>query len=330
MEYQGIDVSTWQGSIDWNKVRNAGIKFAMLRATFGTDGVDNRFLENIKNAPAAGILCGAYHYSYAKTEDEARAEAAHFLKTIAPYQFPYPVAFDIESGSLAGLGKNKLTDVVVAFLEAVKDAGYYPCLYSNLNWLVNYLDASRINGHYDIWLAQWNDKPTYDGDFGIWQYTSDGTVSGISGRVDRDISYRDYDKLIKDKGLNGYGGTKPEPTPDPEPDYTTYTVKTGDTMSGIAAKFGISLSELLKANPQIKNPDLIYTGQVIKIPKKDGGETPKPTPTPEEKTYTVKDGDTMSGIAAKFGVSLSALIKANPQIKNPDVIHTGDVLKIPQ
>ena len=327
MELQGIDVSTWQGSIDWKKVNDAGIQFAILRATFGTDGVDNRFLENAKNAGAAGVPMGAYHYSYAKSEDEARTEARHFLSTIAPYQFDYPVAFDIENNSLTGLGKDKLTDIVLAFFEVVENAKYYPCLYSNLNWLKNYLDLSRINKHYDIWLAQWNDNPTFEGDFGLWQYTSEGNVAGISGNVDRDIAYKDYPKLMKEKGLNGYGSSKPDPDPEPTPGPSgfIYQVKSGDTMSGIAQKFSINLSDLLKANPQIKNPDLIYSGQSIHIPAAGSS----PSPKPDVKTYTVKSGDTMSSIAQKFSVSLSALIKSNPQIKDPDVIHTGDVLKLP-
>ena len=203
MEIKGIDVSTWQGDIDWAEVAGQGIQFAILRASFGEEGVDRKFEQNIQQAPAAGIACGAYHYCYATSTQAAQKEAEHFLEVIKPYQFPYPVALDLEDTAIAALGKNTATDIAQTFLETVKNAGYYVVLYSNLNWLVNYLDMQRLSS-YDVWLAQWSSKPTYQGDFGIWQYTSEGEISGIDAPVDRDLCYKEYPSLIQSSGLNGF------------------------------------------------------------------------------------------------------------------------------
>ena len=326
MEIKGIDVSTWQGDIDWAEVAGQGIQFAILRASFGEEGVDRKFEQNIQQAPAAGIACGAYHYCYATSTQAAQKEAEHFLEVIKPYQFPYPVALDLEDTAIAALGKNTATDIAQTFLETVKNAGYYVVLYSNLNWLVNYLDMQRLSS-YDVWLAQWSSKPTYQGDFGIWQYTSEGEISGIDAPVDRDLCYKEYPSLIQSSGLNGFqqGG---EGQPAPKPEKKTYTVKKGDSLSGIAQKFGISLQALLDANPQISDPSLIYAGQVLTIPDSAGGGQQQPRP--EIGTYTVQSGDSMSAIAQKLGVSLQALLDANTQISDPNLIYTGQVLVIPK
>jgi GH25 family lysozyme M1 (1,4-beta-N-acetylmuramidase) len=222
MSRKGIDVSKWQGVIDWNKVKAAGIEFAMIRSSFGKENkakqTDAQFHANMTGAKAAGILCGAYHYSYATTVEEAKQEAAFFLDIIKGYSFDFPVAFDIEDKSQRDLGRDRITDIIVAFCDTVEKAGYYVSVYTNLDWLKNRIDVDRVK-RFDIWLAQWTDKPTYGGDFGMWQYTSDGSVAGIGGRVDMDIAYKDYAALIKNAGLNNKKGqaSAPAPTPTPAP-----------------------------------------------------------------------------------------------------------------
>ena len=207
---KGIDVSTWQGYIDWKKVKADGIEFAMLRSSFGKENIekqtDNKFHQNYKNAKAAGVPVGAYHYSYATTVEDAKKEADFFLSIIKGYQFEYPVAFDIEDASQMNLGKTRITDIIMEFCERVQAAGYYVSVYTNLDWIKNRIDMNRVKV-FDIWLAQWNDKPTYTGNFGMWQYTSKGVVSGIAGNVDMDIAYLDYPEIIKGAGLNGYTKT---------------------------------------------------------------------------------------------------------------------------
>ncbi|MFY9379810.1 MAG: glycoside hydrolase family 25 protein, partial [Acutalibacteraceae bacterium] len=148
---KGIDVSEWQGDINWQKVKNAGIKFAMVRTSYGQRSLDKTYIANINGAQAVGINVGAYHYCYAKTVEEAKAEARHFVNTIKPYTLPYPAVLDLEDPSQANLGKTLLTDMAIAFMEVVKDAGYFPMLYANKYWLESKLDCNRLKD-YDIWL----------------------------------------------------------------------------------------------------------------------------------------------------------------------------------
>lgn len=213
MAKKGIDVSTWQGDIDWNKVKADGIEFAMLRSSFGKENpdkqTDNKFWQNYRNAKAASVPIGAYHYSYATTVEDAKKEADFFLSIVKGCQFEYPIAFDIEDPSQMYLGKDRITDIIMAFCERVQAAGYYVSLYTNLDWISNRIDMSRAKA-FDVWLAQWSSKPTYSGSFGMWQYTSGGSVNGISGNVDMNIAYYDYPSIIKAAGLNGFSADKPE------------------------------------------------------------------------------------------------------------------------
>ena len=204
--FPGIDVSTFQGIINWSQVKADGVRFAMIRSSYGWEDPDRqtdaRFRENVEGAKQAGIPVGAYHYSYATNVEQAEKEAEFFLNIIAGSTFEYPVALDMEDASQRGLPRETLTDIAYTFLSRVEEAGYYVMLYANLDWLVNRLDMDRLS-RFDVWLAQWSSDPTYTGSFGIWQYTSNGRVNGISPQVDRDISYRDYPTLIREAGLNG-------------------------------------------------------------------------------------------------------------------------------
>lgn len=202
MTYKGIDVSTWQGNIDWKKVKADKIDFAMVRGGYGNSGKDDKFEQNYKNAKAAGVSVGVYHYSYAKTTQESKKEANFCISYLKGKKFQYPIALDIEDESQRNLSSVNLTSVVKSFCSEVQRAGYYVCIYSNLDWLKNRLIMTDLN--YDIWLAQWTNKPTYNGNIGIWQYTDKGKVKGINGNVDMDTAYKDYSKIIKSAGLNGY------------------------------------------------------------------------------------------------------------------------------
>lgn len=204
----GIDVSKHQGVIDWAKVKAANIAFAMIRAGYGkvSSQKDSKFEENYKNAKAVGIPVGAYHYSYAKTVEDAKKEAQVFLSWIAGKQFEYPVVFDIEDASQANLGKQLISDIIRAFCSAVESAGYYVSVYANKDWLLNRIDDD-VKKKYDTWLAEWREEPTYTGNFGIHQYTSKGSVSGITGNVDMNKSTKDYPGIIKKNGLNGFNKT---------------------------------------------------------------------------------------------------------------------------
>lgn len=215
---KGIDVSKHQGAIDWQKVKASGVDFAMIRAGYGRydNQKDECFEENYKNAKQAGVKVGAYLYSYAKSVDDAKKEAETFLKWISGKQFEYPVAFDVEEKAQSDKGKQFVSDIIGAFCETVEKAGYYVCIYANKYWLDNFVNDD-CKKKYDVWLAQWAEKATYAGNYGIWQYSSQGSVDGISGRSDMDESYKDYYSIMKNKGLNGFSASAPIPAPTPAP-----------------------------------------------------------------------------------------------------------------
>lgn len=261
---KGIDVSKWQGEIDWAKVKAAGIKFAMIRLGYGSAngdacGVDGYFEKNVANAVKAGIDIGCYFYSYATSVAAAKKEAAFVISVLNKYKgvFTYPVAFDLEDSTQQKLGKSVLTDMVIAFGDAIEKAGFYCSLYSNLNWLKNYLDDSKLT-RFDHWLAQWADKPTYSGAFGMWQNSSKGSVNGINGNVDTDTAYKDYPTIIRGKKLNGFtsatqkpsvpGGTTTTPTTPAKPTQPTSSIKKGDLVKITGTKYysGLTIPSWVK------------------------------------------------------------------------------------
>ena len=215
---KGIDVSKWQGAIDWAKVAGDGVKFAMIRLGYGGKngtacGVDSFYQKNVEGALANGIAVGCYFYSYALNVEGAKNEAAFAIQQLAQYKgrILYPIAFDIEDKTQAGLGKKTLTDMVTAFCSALEAAGYYASFYCNADWARNRLDMQAL-ARFDFWLAQWTASPTYTGHaFNMWQSSSKGRVAGISGDVDMDTAFVDYEAEIKKNKLNGYTGSTAAP-----------------------------------------------------------------------------------------------------------------------
>jgi Lyzozyme M1 (1,4-beta-N-acetylmuramidase) len=202
--YKGIDVARYQGLIDWEAVKASGIDFVMIKLGIGTNGkpgdtceLDGNFTDNIEGALAVGLHVGVYLYSYAPNVALARVEAAFTIAQLAPYKdrLTFPVAYDVEDKSQEGLDCEVLSDMVVEFCGALEAAGYYTVLYASLNWLRNRFNMDKIT-RFDKWVAQYNDVCTYDGAYGMWQYTDAGCVSGITGDVDCNYAYKDYPALI--------------------------------------------------------------------------------------------------------------------------------------
>ena len=202
---KGIDVSVHNGDIDWQKVKADGIEFAILRAGYGklASQKDQKFEQNYKNAKAVNFPVGAYWYSYAMNENEARQEADVFLSVIKGKQFEMPVYFDLEEKKQFDLGKEKVSAIMRAFLEKVESAGYFTGLYGSASSLTTHT-ADDIKSRYTIWLAHWVNQTNYSSAYAIWQYSSKGKVAGINGNVDLDICYKDFSTVIKNKGLNGW------------------------------------------------------------------------------------------------------------------------------
>lgn len=196
----------------------------MLRAGYGQGNVDPKFGRNASECERLGIPFGIYWFSYAYTPEMAAAEAASCLEAVKGRKLSYPVAYDFEGDSVefaeksgAAVTRELASAMARAFCGAVRAGGRYPMIYTNPSFLQRYFDA-QLPREYDIWLAQWPAtpdlaaKPAQAG--GIWQYTSSGSVSGISGRVDMDAAYLDYPALIAASGLNRPGG---QVVPGPEP-----------------------------------------------------------------------------------------------------------------
>lgn len=201
VSFVGVDVSKDQDYIDFGKVRKAGINFVMIRVGargYGTGQliVDEYFAENMKRAADAGLDVGVYFSSQAITEEEAIEEANLVLESLGEYTVSYPVAFDMEfvpndTARIDALSKSERTNIAKAFLDTVEAAGYKTILYGNKEWLIKEIDMSKLTA-YDVWLAQAADIPDYPYKFSMWQYSTQGSVDGIAGPVNLNISFIDY------------------------------------------------------------------------------------------------------------------------------------------
>ena len=202
----GIDVSKWQGTVDWESVKKAGIEFAILRIGYRASAtgklcVDQYFDANMKGAKEAGIHLGVYFYTQAISNAEAKEEAQFVLNQLKSYPgyLSYPVFFDIENTATDRMGKAKVTttlrtSMTKEFCDTVKSAGYVPGVYASFNYFLNCLNVSELE-QYELWLARYSNTPSYQGklfpnDYSMWQYSSTGRVDGIAGNVDMNVYYR--------------------------------------------------------------------------------------------------------------------------------------------
>lgn len=204
----GIDVSKYQGNIDWEKVKKSGVGFAILRLGYtGTvtrkPTLDGKFKRNFEQCAKLGINVGVYYYSTATSLKQAQNEAKFVIKHLKGKKLQYPVYFDTEDKKQAKLSKAYLTEITKEFCETMEKAGYYVGIYSNKSWFTDQLNDSKLNA-YDKWVAQYNDKCTYKGNYGMWQYSDNGTINGIKGKVDKNKCYKNYPSIIKKAKLNGY------------------------------------------------------------------------------------------------------------------------------
>ena len=223
MEIKGIDISEWQGKLsldDFKKIKNAGVEFVIIRCGYTTYGkaktkyIDDYFENNYDLCKKTGLDVGTYYYSCATTIEEAIEEANFVLKLINDKQFEYPIIIDTEdnhdisnnkyaSTSQASIGKTKLTPIISKFCDIIENNGFYAAIYASTSWFKNRLILDDLTV-YDKWIAQWSNSVTFPYGYGIWQYSSTGRVSGISGNVDLNYSYKNYPKIMKKVGLNGF------------------------------------------------------------------------------------------------------------------------------
>lgn len=296
MSIKGIDLSYAQNKVDYSKLKEQGIEFAILRCGYGKDlsQKDKMFEIHYKGCKDVGIKVGSYLYSYCTSVENAEPEAKNCLEFIKDKSFELPIFYDLEEQRTCNLGKTKVTQIAKTFCEIIEKANYKTGIYANLNWFKNYIEVNEIiNKGYKIWLAQWASKPTADFKIDYWQYSSKGQVQGISGNVDMNIC---YDNL--------------------EIENTTENKKTNEEIANevIDGKWG---------NGDERKQRLSSAGYNFQEIQKIVNERLKST----QITYIVKKGDNLTKIASRYGTTVSNLVKLN-NIADANKIYVGQSLKI--
>ena len=198
---KGIDVSKHNGTVDFKKVKDTGIEFVILRIGYGGSAPvkDEKFEENYSNARANGLLVGAYIYSYADSTSDITQEKEAVINWLGERHLDLPVFLDLEDAKTSKRNKEEITSFATEFCTYIKNKGYKAGIYANKYWLMNKIDVNNLlaNVNVTIWLAEWNNNPTYKGRYSIWQYTSKGNVNGIKGNVD--LNYLYDDNIIKNE-----------------------------------------------------------------------------------------------------------------------------------
>lgn len=323
---RGIDISQWQGV----GTSDQAADFVIIKATEGDGYTDPKCDAHYQDAKAKGKLLGVYHFARPDLGNSGRAEAEWFVHEIQGYIGEAILVLDWEV-------QQWRVDWAKEFLDRVKElTGVKPLIYMSASQVVAYDWSSVAGADYGLWIAgypaQYNvpnppepadgEMPYNTGAWGfwaIWQYTSS------AGTLDRDVANMDRDAWMAYAAKNGetpHPAPTPTPAPAPTPsDCIWYTVVPGDTLSGIASRYGTTYQKIAADNG-IANPNLIYPGQTLKIYPNGGGNSGG-----SETTYVVQPGDTLSGIAAKYGTTWQKLAADN-NIANPNLIYPNQVLVI--
>lgn len=326
--YEGIDVSEWQGSIDFSQVKASGIDIVYMRSSEGTGYVDACFEQNYANAKANGLKVGFYHYLTAMSNDDAINEADFFASTIAGKSPDCRLAMDFES--FGSLSTDQINQIGLTFIaEVQRQTGKQVVVYSD-TYNASYVFGGEIT-NYPLWIAQYGEpEPQANGNWNSWvgwQYTDEGEINGIDGYVDRDqfteeILLDDTSEIPSNGNSNSSGDNSSNPS--------SIVIQWGDTLSQIAAEYNTTVAELASIN-NISNPNLIYAGQILYLPTKETNSeitNEDSNSSSNQNIYIVKSGDTLSQIAQNFGTTVQAIAYEN-NISNVNLIYVGQRLLIP-
>ncbi|WP_343208937.1 GH25 family lysozyme [Anaerolentibacter hominis] len=304
---RGIDVSSWQGKINFARVARAGIKVVYIRSSLGSDYTDPQFRRNYKEAKKHGLKVGFYHFVTARSKEQARAQARFFVSVLRETDPDCALAMDFES--FGTLNRREINEIAEEFIKTAGNLSKKSmAVYSDQYNAAHTFDETLTK--YPLWIAQYGvRRPSSDirwKDWAGWQYSDKGRIDGIGGEnVDLDWFKDQIYLREEEKGK----------LPSKKKHVVYYVVKSGDTLSRIAAKYHTTVAKIAKEN-HLSNPNLIYPGTILKIPVKKV----------RRRYYRVKSGDTIWGIARKLGVSEARLTGIN-KIKNPDLIYPGQRLE---
>lgn len=216
---KGLDISSYQGGINFDAIKSAGIEFLILRAGFTGWGTgvnynkDNCFENFYNQAKQCSIPVGAYWYSCANTKEKGIAEARYMYKNcLKGKQFEYPIYIDVEDTHHQVNNKRGVTDAIIGFCEYLENLGYYVGIYaSDISGFQDKMYLNELNA-YDKWVARYGSEPKYVKQYGMWQSTSSGRINGYNGNLDCDVAYKDYSSIIKNMGLNGFSKSSTDNT----------------------------------------------------------------------------------------------------------------------
>lgn len=319
--YEGIDVSAWQGNIDFEQVRNSGISIVYIKSSEGFSYVDPYFDQNYTNAKNAGLNIGFYHYVTARTVDEAISQANFFVSTISGKSPDCKLAMDFES--FGNLSTGSINQIALTFMQTVQNlSGKDVIIYSDEYNASNTFNYSLAT--YPLWVAQYGvSEPTVSANWTTWagwQYTDQGEILGISVYVDRN---RFTEEVFLDDRSEIPNNTNNGSDDDSNNSVTYFTIiiPYGATLSGLALQYNTTVATLVQLN-NISNPDLIYAGDTLKIPSSESSNSLSTI------TYIVQSGDTLSQIALTFNTTVTEIAYIN-NIRNVNLIYTGQTLYIP-
>ncbi len=320
LKYEGIDVSRYQGIIDFSKVKDAGIGIVYIKASQGANYVDSNFELNYNNARANNLKVGFYHYLTATNVNEARAQADFFASIIQGKMVDCKLAMDYEQ--FYGVQKNQVNQIAVAFINRLKSlTGKDVIIYSNLDNVKNTFN-NTVASTGKLWLAYYGNTQNIINTSSSWntyigiQYTNKGRVSGINGDVDKDRFSTDI--LLDSTEIPEDNSNNNE-----KENIINYIVKKGDTLSKIAQEFNTTVNDIAKLN-NIQNVNLIYPCQILKIYEKTFNNESSGS---NIISYKIKYGDTLSQIAKRYNVTVQSIVDLN-NIQNPNYIYVGNVIKI--
>lgn len=314
--FNGMDVSEYQGDIDFERAAEDGIRAVYIRAGVGSSYTDPYFHENYEKAKAAGLYVGFYHFVTARSVEEGREQAEFFASLMTGREPDMRLAMDFET--FGDLTTDEINEISRAYLSTLTAAtGKDAVIYSDTSDAISIFDHA-LAMEYPLWVAEYGvEAPADNGKWDSWvgfQYTDTGTVDGVSGDVDRD---RFTAGILLDD-TSAIPGEQKIPVRSPSQTIIVY-VHPGDTLWNIAREYDTTPAVIAREN-NIPDPDRIFVGQRLTITKRarESGES----------VYIVRSGDTLNRIAANFGVPVRAIVRAN-DIENPNLIYAGERLVIP-